>query len=115
MKKLLLGLIFSSCLFLCSCGETENTGVVYTMDTVVTVSIYNDDNFKEHFNKIKEIYKEVDLVSNDYKSGMDNISIYDYKNYNAKLNDTTVNVSMKRQKAILIHLLVLYPISGRIV
>lgn len=77
MKKLLLGLIFSSCLFLCSCGETENTGVVYTMDTVVTVSIYNDDNFKEHFNKIKEIYKEVDLVSNDYKSGKDSISIYD--------------------------------------
>ncbi len=77
MKKLLLGLIFSSCLFLCSCGEIENTGVIYTMDTVVTVSIYNDENFKEHFNKIKEIYKEVENVSDDYKSGKDSVSIYD--------------------------------------
>ena len=47
------------------------------MDTVVTVSIYNDENFKEHFNKIKEIYKEVENVSDDYKSGKDSVSIYD--------------------------------------
>ena len=82
MRKLATIIAFSSCLFLTACSHKikTDTSLIYTMDTVVTLTIYNCDDSKTHFNKIKEIYKEVENVSDDYKSGNGAISVYDLNN-----------------------------------
>ena len=45
-----------------------------------------------HFSEFIEWYK---TVQSEFLGLFDNISMDDYKNYNAKLNDTTVNAGMK--------------------
>ena len=79
MRKLLACIALSSCLFLFGCGEPlkTDTSIIYTMDTIVSISMYNESDAETHFKKIKEIFYDVAIVSDDYKSGEDTVSIYD--------------------------------------
>jgi thiamine biosynthesis lipoprotein ApbE len=79
MRKLLACIALSSCLLLFGCGEPlkTDTSIIYTMDTIVSISMYNERDAATHFKKIKEIFYDVAKVSNDYKTGEDTISIYD--------------------------------------
>lgn len=94
MRKLVAGFALFPCLFLFGCGKPlkTDTTIIYTMDTIVTINMYNQDNASIHLNKIKEIYKEVAQVSDDYKSS-DTISIYDLnQNREAIVSNTLLDL-----------------------
>ena len=95
MRKQLAMASLSSCLFLLSCvrNPSSDTKIIYAMDTVITITLYDVSNSDTYLNNIKDIYNEVSKVSNDYKSGEDTISIYDLNmNREALVSDTLLDI-----------------------
>ena len=82
MKKRILLLILIFCFTLTSCEtlKISKCNPIYAMDTLIEVTFYNTDNYKEHYEKIKEIYNLYDEIADDFVSStkVDNIK---------KLND----------------------------
>ena len=80
MRKLILILSIFIAILFTSCSNTlsiQNSAPIYAMDTIIDITFYNTDNYKEHYKKIKKIYQDVDTVANDFSSSYNEISIYD--------------------------------------
>ncbi|MGM9969272.1 MAG: FAD:protein FMN transferase [Anaeroplasma sp.] len=80
MKKLLISLYFLLCIFLTSCSTAlvvQSTAPIIVMDTFVSITFYNVDNYEEYYQGVKKIYNDVNRVCSDYESNYLNNSIYD--------------------------------------
>ncbi len=95
MRKLALGIALSSCLFLTACGSNihKDISVFYSMDTIITVTLYNTKDSEMHFSKIKEIYQEINDASDDYNESITNTSVYELNNARSALvSDTLIDI-----------------------
>lgn len=79
MKKLLNIYIFCFFLFITACSKEvkKNTITFYAMDTFISITFYDVENYKEIGNEIENIYLEYDAVASDYTSGKTVVSVYD--------------------------------------
>jgi len=87
MRKLvlfLINLILIICLASCNALKVQSCSPIMTMSTQVDVTFYNVDDYVTHYDKIKEIYNEVDRVSSCYEPN-DNNSVYEL-NLNRSIN-----------------------------
>lgn len=76
MKK--LGLIISNlilliCLASCNTLKVQSCSPIITMSTHVDVTFYNVDDYLVHYEKIKDIYHEVDRASNCHQDNKDSV------------------------------------------
>lgn len=69
MKKTLIFLCLILTLLVgCNSLQVNKCSPIYAMDTIIQISFYNDNDYKKHYDKIKEIYNLYDEISSNYES-----------------------------------------------
>lgn len=76
MKRLgliIINLILIICLASCNTLKVQSCSPIITMSTHVDVTFYNVDDYLVHYEKIKDIYHEVDRASNCHQPNEDSV------------------------------------------
>ena len=77
MKKIIISFIFIITILLTSCNyEKIDTKSIFEFDTVINITLYNDNDANKHINDIKDIFTNISNYASDYKNYNDS-SIYD--------------------------------------
>lgn len=80
MKRIALSFLIFIAILLASCTEKiriQNNAPIYALNTTIDVTFYNVDNYEKHYQKIKQIYNDVNRISNDFESNYNGTSVYD--------------------------------------
>ena len=96
MKKLYLFILAFICILtITSCSEDLKTysKTISTMNTLITISFYNDDNAEEHFTKVKEIFNDVASVTDDFNACANGNGVYELnQNRSIEANDILIDI-----------------------
>ena len=88
IRNIYLIFIFLIILILASCQKIKvSTKSLFYFDTVVNITLYNDDNATKHIDEMQDIFSEISKYASDYNS-YNSSSIYDLnKNRSIKTNN----------------------------
>lgn len=79
MKKIYIFILLLMGIMLSSCSQAlrvTNCNPIYVMDTVITITFYNEKEADTHYKKIKEIYQLYDDLADDFSQSSRYENIY---------------------------------------
>lgn len=93
MRRVAATLLLVLLLVGCGSGVRSDECMIYALNTVINLTIYDDPSASVHQKRVKEIYQEVDSVCNAFMSNVDGNSLYDLNEKRSVVaGDTLVEV-----------------------